>query len=281
MRILWKIIRELIYPDLKSNKHYEYTDDHEDNCTTCAKKKKRGMYSRDNSDFFCVECYIRDKGNDLKVTFNKRKLALIIAGLVLLFVAQSILIIYLAIPQTEIDNISRNAIVDFFYPWTDKTVSKDIIEIQVDTIISRSKYPELALSIWFHESRGNPGAVSKTGARGSFQIINGWVEKLKKDGIIIDARDLHDPIKGVIAGNAILGYHLVKANGDMMGALRDYVGDKTTAGESEYVRNVLATYGNIKLLEMAVKERKVGKDMGKWWVGKKEKPLKPTNKSKK
>ncbi len=286
MKKLWKIIRELIYPDLKSNKHYEYTDEHQGNCTTCGKKRKRGMYSRDqgNDDFFCVECYVRDKGSELKITLPKRKLALSLAGLSFLLITQLLLIIYLLIPAPNVSRQNRDAIVNFFYPYTDRTVSRSTLETQIDTIISKSKYPELSLSIWFHESRGNPSAVSSTGARGPFQIINGWVKKLKDEGIINDERDLHDPVKGCIAGNAILGFHLSKANGDLMAALRDYVGDKSTAGDSEYVRAVLSTYGNIKLLEVAVKEKTLPANMDKWWVFNKDsdkKQLKPTNRSRK
>ena len=268
-----KIIREFINPELKSNKHYEYISmDDKKPCVVCGKKKRNGMNNREKNEFTCSACYPKHVGGEGKITLLKRQVLLISVLVIIVFVAQTAVIGALVLRQ-EIPPTSKVSIlVDFFYPFTDTTISKDTLTMQIETILN-TEYPELALAIAYRESRFNPSAVSSAGARGTFQVMNGWVKKLQEDGVIDDFRGLHDPKKGCEAGTRVLGYHLVKANGDMMAALRDYVGSKDKAGEVAYVRDVLATYGNIKLLLLAHETGKLEvKDI--WWNFSKEKELK-------
>ena len=270
-----KLISELISPGLKSNAHYEYTHTNEKlTCKICGKLHRRGMIHKESGDFIGAKCYVTHIGSELKVTFNKRTVALVGVGLAMFFLVNVGFSIYLILPTKKAsENIRfQEALVEFFYPWTDKAVSKDIITLQIETIM-QSKYPELALAIWFRESRGNPGAVSTANCRGPFQVLagrdnkGGWVPRLIEDGIIPDARGLHSPLYGCRAGTAVLGYHMTRANGDLMAALRDYVGSKAQANEVSYVRDVLATYGNIQLLKLAAEKHQLEpKNIDRWWA---------------
>lgn len=286
-----RTVNELISPDLKGNKHYEFVElEEKTECVTCKKMKKRGMKNRESQEFFCTNCYVRDKGSELKVTITKRKIAIIIATISAIFLIQTSIIVGLIILSYRSNDVIsyRDAIVDFFYPFTDTTVSKDLLALQIDTIIKHSEYPELAMAIVFRESRFNPAAKSKTGARGPYQVLagmknnSGWMPKLLEEKVITDYRDLHDPIKGIIAGDKVLGYHITRANGDLMATLRDYVGSRTTAEQTSYVRDVLATYGNIMLLKVAVKQRHNDIMNDGWWsFNEKDKLSKQVNPTKK
>ncbi len=214
------------------------------------------------------------------VVLMKSELHTFVVGIVFgLMIAFLTMMFWNSNNASEIDSQARNAIVGFFYPWTDKAVSRDVIEAQIDTIL-KSEYPELELAVWFNESKGNPAAVSTSKARGPFQIVNSWVPKLIEAGVIKDERDLHDPIKGCLAGDKVFGYHLTdaKVKGDLMAGLRDYVGSKDKPGNVEYVQKVLATYGNIKLLQVAVKKKRLGVNVDSWWMLGEGKSVKPDKK---
>lgn len=151
----------------------------------------------------------------------------------------------------KVDSKTREAIIEIYYPKIDKTVSRDTFEIIVNTMFDESKMPMLLFAIVFHESKFNPTAVSKTGAKGLPQIIGGWEKKLIEDGVIKETRDLHDPIKGVLAGDKVLGYHMTRVNGDLMKGLNDYVGSVNSPGQTKYVRDVLSTLGHLYLIQVA------------------------------
>lgn len=207
----------------------------------------------------------------------KTEIFVILIVFTVLAFAGTLALLFKEKPNTDID-----LLVGFFYPYSAKTVSRDVL-IQQIKVITSTEYPELALAIAYRESRFNPSAVSSAGAKGTFQVMPSWVESLIKDGVIQEERDLHDPTKGCLAGVKVLGYHLVKANGDIMAALRDYVGSKDKATNVSYVRDVLATYGNIKLLLVAHNSDKlVVKDV--WWefkdVDDLHKQVNPTKKGK-
>ena len=176
--------------------------------------------------------------------------------------------------NVKVDSKTREAIIEIYYPKIDKTVSRDTFELIVNTIFDESKMPMLLFSIILHESKFNSTAVSRTGAKGLGQIISnpGWTDKLIKDGAIKEIRDLHDPIKGVIAADKVLGYHMTRVHGDLMKGLSDYVGSINSPGQTKYVREVLSTLGHLYLIQIA-KDKMQLADLNisfMWWdVGEK------------
>jgi len=253
-----KILRELINPELKSNKHYDYVElEAKTNCIKCGKNKRKGMWDKEKSEFHCSHCYIMHIGNELKVTLSKRKLALYIAGLTFLLIIQFTVIGYLAYPKTlqhGIDSETREFLIETFYPLSDKRMDKAAFVAVVDAILEHSDMPELAFAIIYNESLFFPGAVSSTGARGLHQIISrpGHVPELIEANIIKDVRDLHGNVTGVKAGNYIMRKKLDAVNGDLPKALMNYHGHPTNhASNVRYMQNVLQTYGFIKYSQQA------------------------------
>jgi len=252
-----KIIRELMSPDLKGNKWWEYVEkDDKVECSFCHKDKRRGMSNRDSGEFWCAKCYIKEKGSELKVTLPKRKLALYIAGVSLFLAIQTGVIgyfSYIRFVNKGIDPSTREFLIETFYPLSDKRMDKEAFVAVVDAILEYSDSPELAFAIIYNESLFYPGAVSKTGARGLHQIISqpGWVPELKKNGVIEDIRGLHGVKTGIDAGNYVIAKKLAAVNGDLPKALMMYYGHPNQAENIKYMQKVLQTYGFIKYSQYA------------------------------
>jgi len=217
------------------------------------------------------------RGKFLSLIKNNPRMSGFIGGILMVSL---IISIAFAIVSTKVDNSTvvdcktREAIIEIYYPKIDQTVSRDTFKTTVDTIFTESKMPMLLFAIIFHESKFNPTAISKTGARGVAQIISnpGWTPKLKEDNVINETGDLHDPIIGVKAGDRVLGYHMTRANGDLMRGLNDYVGSVNSPGQTKYVRDVLSTLGHLYLIQVA-KDKMAITDLSSsftWWdVGEK------------
>lgn len=109
----------------------------------------------------------------------------------------------------------------------------------------------LYVALMCRESNFDPTAKSKKGAIGVTQIMPGiWVEVLKEQGIIKERRDLFDYDKNLLASSYILTKYY-KETGSWKKALNKYVGK----GHKTYVRDVLATYGELQLLKQKSEEK--------------------------
>jgi hypothetical protein len=85
--------------------------------------------------------------------------------------------------------------------------------------------PRLMKGIMLAESSGNPGAVSKSGAAGLFQMMPIAVDEVNRQfGTQYSYEDRFDPIKSADMGAKYFGLQLKKANGDTELALRFYNG---------------------------------------------------------
>lgn len=255
-----KQLKELIFPELKDSKHYlKVTLLTPCQCARCGKPTIKGMAKRGGNAFYCRKCYLKHIATNVNIHLPKRKLALVIIGLMLILVIQSAVLLQMTIGSHNgvSDKWLREYIIETYYPLSDKRISKDMFIAVVDAVIKHSSMPELAFAIIYHESRFNPSAISSTGARGVHQVLVGknntshWVKVLTNDGTLKDGdvRDLNDPVIGVKAGDVVLGYHMAEVKGDLPKALMKYYGTKSHAENLAYMKKVLATYGMIKFAE--------------------------------
>ncbi len=119
----------------------------------------------------------------------------------------------------------------------------------VDEIVSASsstKYPVFLLAIMELESVGfRPSAVSPTGAVGLGQInVKEHGARLKKAGVILEARDLFNIKENIQAADLILHDCMVRSKADPLKALECYLGGK----DGRYVLRILKNYAEMSLL---------------------------------
>lgn len=260
-------------------------------CSECGKKTKRGMrgYRGPNKGkVFCVHCYLYEVPKKVNRVLAKLCIPLlninISLGLVIVVAAAILASSYYPFSTSEqsiihyefgnelkIDDTSKEKIVDYFYDLLTTVakrdnVSRGEIRVQVEAAL-KTRFPLLMLAIIYRESLFDPGAVGewitveykgkkiKTKARGNTQVLPTWTETLIIEGIIKEERDLHDPVLGVRAGEYIFCQHLLEQKGDMLMAVKDFVGSsKSDPLNVKYVRDVFETYGELRLLLMSIKK---------------------------
>ena len=109
----------------------------------------------------------------------------------------------------------------------------------------KTKYPIILLALMARESSFNPFVRSKAGAIGLGQIHpKFWADKLKRNGLIREVRDLYDPVVNVRCTHFVFLSCLRKTNNDLPEALQRYVGGKNTA----YVKDILLNIGELVIL---------------------------------
>ena len=109
----------------------------------------------------------------------------------------------------------------------------------------KTEYPIILLALIARESSFNPFVRSKAGAIGLGQIHpKFWADKLKRNGLIREVRDLYDPVINVRCTYFVFLVCLKEANNDLPKALRKYVGGKNTA----YVKDILLNIGELVVL---------------------------------
>jgi len=123
-------------------------------------------------------------------------------------------------------------------------IPKIVASSIADNIITFSdKYdisPLLLVGMIEIESRFNPMAISKKGARGLMQVMAEWVPKLK----IKKVNDLHDIDIGIEAGIKVFKIHLKEAKGNISRGLYLYVGK-----DINYANNVYSAVGRFTMYQ--------------------------------
>jgi len=103
----------------------------------------------------------------------------------------------------------------------------------------------LVLSVISVESQFNPSAVSYKGAIGLGQIMYGhWGKDLEKLKIIKDKRDLFGIKENLMATSYILDLQMKQANGDVVKALKFYLGES----QSRYTNKIFTSYVSLSAL---------------------------------
>ena len=109
----------------------------------------------------------------------------------------------------------------------------------------KTKYPIILLALMARESSFNPFVRSKAGAIGLGQIHpKFWADKLKRNGLIREVRDLYDPVINVRCTYFVFLACLKEADNDLPKALRKYVGGKNAV----YVKDILLNIGELVVL---------------------------------
>ena len=112
-----------------------------------------------------------------------------------------------------------------------KVLCKDIAVNVVKYSKEHDVSPELVIGIIQVESRFNPSAISKKGARGLMQVMPEWVKKFN----IKDIEDLHDVDTNINAGIKVLKIHIEKdGGGSVKKGLYYYVGKDTSYADTVY-----------------------------------------------
>ncbi|RPI55889.1 MAG: lytic transglycosylase domain-containing protein [Deltaproteobacteria bacterium] len=180
-------------------------------------------------------------------------------GLILIVFVVGLIFSWMLIPQDRADGVGARAqqitteerklteqkekLADWVYQHSEK-ISKKIAREIVD-----ASYPYknalLLLAIFEMESNFVPSAISRKGARGLGQVHWSSHEKvLAETGICKQERDLFDPETNVRASNLILVDMLDRSNGDVIKALRLYLGCHNGA----YTMRVLNNYVQLSML---------------------------------
>jgi len=126
------------------------------------------------------------------------------------------------------------------YTRIPKIVASSIAD---NIIIFSDKYdisPHLLVGMIEIESRFNPMAISKKGARGLMQVMAEWIPKLK----IKKVNDLHDIDTGIEAGIKVFKIHLKEAKGNISRGLYLYVGK-----DINYADNVYSAVGRFAMYQ--------------------------------
>lgn len=152
--------------------------------------------------------------------------------------------------NSEIDNVAqKNIYVNWILDNSSKISRQTAVNIY-ETIVSMEN-GLLYVAIGYRESNFDQAAISKKGAIGITQIMPGiWTDVLIEQGIIKERRDLFDYKKNLLASSYILTEYY-KETGCWKKALNKYVGK----GHKTYVRDVLATYGELQLLKQKSEEK--------------------------
>jgi len=109
----------------------------------------------------------------------------------------------------------------------------------------KTEYPIILLALIARESSFNPFVRSKAGAIGLGQIHpKFWADKLKRNGLIREVRDLYDPVINVRCTYFVFLTCLKEADNDLPKALRKYVGGKNVV----YVKDILLNIGELVVL---------------------------------
>jgi len=143
--------------------------------------------------------------------------------------------------QTEITVPSK--VIDWMMKKSTRLPRSTAQEIAQECF--KTKYPIILLALMARESSFNPFVRSKAGAIGLGQIHpKFWADKLKRNGLIREVRDLYDPVVNVRCTHFVFLSCLRKTNNDLPKALQRYVGGKNTA----YVKDILLNIGELVIL---------------------------------
>jgi soluble lytic murein transglycosylase-like protein len=145
------------------------------------------------------------------------------------------------------DERYKKAVVEWVYD-NSKNISYSIAEIIVNAAFANN-HPTLILSVISVESEFYPMAVSKKGAIGLGQIMYGyWGKKLEERKIIKSKRDLFDIRDNIAATGYILDTLMEESKGDVIMALRNYLG----VSHKKYENDVFTNYVRLSMLREAL-----------------------------
>jgi len=145
--------------------------------------------------------------------------------------------------KSRLDTQYRNALTRWVYENSEKINYSTAREI-VDGVLS-NYHPVLILAVMEVESSFNPMAVSKKGAVGLGQVMYGtWGKILEKEKIIKSKRDLFGVKDNIMATGYILNAYMEESKGDVIAALRKYLGTSHT----KYENRVFSNYVRLSIL---------------------------------
>lgn len=144
---------------------------------------------------------------------------------------------------------------EFYIGWMYKNSSmpRRLLEEQYGEF-SKYELKSLLISIAKVESRFDPHAVSKVGAKGLMQVLpKAWTKKLKEEGLLVDERDLFLSDVSIKSGNRVFVGYLDESK-TIEEALTKYVG-----GDKSYSNDVLKTLGKLEAEKLLFINQKIKK----------------------
>lgn len=120
-----------------------------------------------------------------------------------------------------------------------RRISSPVVKLISEEVVAKCEYynipPGIVMGIMEVESGFDPAQVSSAKARGLMQVRwPVWSKLLKEETKSKNEFDLHEIDKGIQAGIVVFKYYIKKNNGDMTGALYDYVGKSKGYAEKVY-----------------------------------------------
>jgi hypothetical protein len=120
--------------------------------------------------------------------------------------------------------------IDHRYRSVPKTIATGIAETISYVCKNENVPPELVMGIIEIESRFNPMAISKAGARGLMQVMPEWAKKFKLKHVT----DLHDIEANINIGIKVLKIHIDERKGNVTKGLYYYSGKSKTYADKVY-----------------------------------------------
>ena len=144
---------------------------------------------------------------------------------------------------------------EFYIDWMyrNSSMPRRLLKSQYDEF-SKYELKNILIAIARVESRFDPHAISKAGAKGLMQVLPKiWTKKLKEEGSLDDERDLFLIDISIKSGHRIFVDYLDSSK-TIEEALTKYVG-----GDKSYAGDVLKTLGKIEVEKLLFLNRKIKK----------------------